>query len=94
MDRKTETLNLRVTPELKGLLRLASTREHRTLSNMVEFLGAGALRAAPDRRAAVSARSPAASLFAERLRRKHETPRAELSADTPNAPPLPARAPG
>lgn len=38
MERKTETLNLRVTPELKNLLRLASTREHRTLSNMVEFL--------------------------------------------------------
>ena len=38
MERKTETLNLRVTPELKGLLRLASTREHRTLSNMVEYL--------------------------------------------------------
>jgi uncharacterized protein (DUF1778 family) len=38
MDRKTETLNLRVTPELKDLLRLASSREHRTLSNMVEFL--------------------------------------------------------
>ena len=38
MERKTETLNLRVTPELKDLLRLASTREHRTLSNMVEFL--------------------------------------------------------
>ena len=38
MDRKTETLNLRVTPELKDLLRLASTREHRTLSNMVEYL--------------------------------------------------------
>lgn len=38
MDRKTETLNLRVTPELKDLLRLASTREHRTLSNMIEFL--------------------------------------------------------
>lgn len=38
MDRKTETLNLRVTPELKDLLRLASTREHRTMSNMVEYL--------------------------------------------------------
>ena len=38
MELKTETLNLRVTPELKDLLRLASTREHRTLSNMVEFL--------------------------------------------------------
>ena len=38
MERKTETLNLRVTPELKELLRLASLREHRTLSNMVEFL--------------------------------------------------------
>jgi uncharacterized protein (DUF1778 family) len=38
MERKSETLNLRVSPELKGLLRLASMREHRTLSNMVEFL--------------------------------------------------------
>jgi len=38
MELKTETLNLRVTPELKDLLRLASTRDHRTLSNMVEFL--------------------------------------------------------
>lgn len=38
MDRKTETLNLRVTPELKALLRLASTRKHSTLSNMVEFM--------------------------------------------------------
>lgn len=38
MERKTETLNLRVSPELKELLRLASLREHRTLSNMVEFL--------------------------------------------------------
>ena len=38
MDRKTETLNLRVSPDLKDLLRLASTREHRTLSNMVEYL--------------------------------------------------------
>ena len=38
MERKTETLNLRVTPELKDLLRLASTRERRTLSNMVEYL--------------------------------------------------------
>ena len=41
MERKTETLNLRVTPELKELLRLASLREHRTLSNMVEFLVRG-----------------------------------------------------
>lgn len=38
MERKTETLNLRVTPELKELLRQASSRDHRTLSNMVEFL--------------------------------------------------------
>ena len=38
MELKTETLNLRVTHELKDLLRLASAREHRTLSNMVEFL--------------------------------------------------------
>jgi hypothetical protein len=38
IDRKTETFNLRVSRGLKDLLRLASTREHRTLGNMVEFL--------------------------------------------------------
>ena len=37
-ERKTETLDLCVTPKLKDLLRLASTREHRTLSTMVGLL--------------------------------------------------------
>lgn len=38
MDRKTETLNLRVSPELKELIRLAADREHRTLANFIEAL--------------------------------------------------------
>lgn len=38
MERKTETLNLRVSPELKELIRLAAEREHRTLSNFIEVL--------------------------------------------------------
>lgn len=38
MGRKTETLNLRVSPELKELIRLAAYREHRTLANLVEVL--------------------------------------------------------
>lgn len=38
MERKTETLNLRVSPELKELIRLAAYREHRTLANLVEVL--------------------------------------------------------
>lgn len=38
MDRKTETLNLRVSPELKDLVRLAAAREHRTIANFIEVL--------------------------------------------------------
>jgi hypothetical protein len=38
MNRKTETLNLRVSPELKDLIRLAADREHRTLANFIEAL--------------------------------------------------------
>jgi uncharacterized protein (DUF1778 family) len=38
MERKSETLNLRVTPELKELVRLAADKEHRTLSNFLEVL--------------------------------------------------------
>ncbi|WP_367657775.1 DUF1778 domain-containing protein [Caballeronia sp. NK8] len=38
MERKTDTLNLRVTPELKELIRLAAEREHRTIANFIEVL--------------------------------------------------------
>ena len=38
MELKTDTLNLRVTPELKGLVRQAAFMEHRTVSNFVEVL--------------------------------------------------------
>lgn len=38
MERKSATLNLRVTPEMKALLRLAADRERRTLSNFLEVL--------------------------------------------------------
>jgi len=38
MERKSDTLNLRVTPELKELVRQAATKEHRTVSNLVEVL--------------------------------------------------------
>lgn len=38
MDRKTETLNLRVSPELKDLVRQAAVREHRTIANFIEVL--------------------------------------------------------
>jgi uncharacterized protein (DUF1778 family) len=38
MDRKTETLNLRVSPELKDLVRQAAAREHRTVANFIEVL--------------------------------------------------------
>lgn len=38
MELKTETLNLRVSPELKELVRLAATREHRTIANFIEVL--------------------------------------------------------
>lgn len=38
MERKTETLNLRVSPELKALIRKAADQEHRTLANFIEVL--------------------------------------------------------
>ncbi|MFG6490519.1 DUF1778 domain-containing protein [Roseateles sp. BYS78W] len=38
MDRKTQTLNLRVSPELKELVRVAAERDHRTIANFVEML--------------------------------------------------------
>lgn len=38
MERKTETLNLRVSPDLKELIRQAADREHRTLANFIEVL--------------------------------------------------------
>lgn len=38
MNRRTETLNLRVSSELKELVRLAAEREHRSISNLIEFL--------------------------------------------------------
>lgn len=41
MDRKTETLNLRVSPELKELVRLAAERDHRTIANFIEVLVRG-----------------------------------------------------
>lgn len=37
-ERKSEAINLRMTPSTKELLRLAAEREHRTLSNMLEVL--------------------------------------------------------
>lgn len=37
-ERKTAPVNLRMTMEVKDLLRLAAVREHRTLSNMLERL--------------------------------------------------------
>lgn len=38
MGRKTETLNLRVSPELKELVRQAAAREHRTIANFIDVL--------------------------------------------------------
>lgn len=38
MERRTETLNLRVTSELKELVRMAAEREHRSISNLIEVL--------------------------------------------------------
>ncbi|MGA4005817.1 DUF1778 domain-containing protein [Ralstonia nicotianae] len=38
MERKSDTLNLRVTPELKELIRLAAEREHRTIANFIDVL--------------------------------------------------------
>lgn len=37
-DRKTEAVNLRMTPAIKELLRQAAAKERRTLSNMLEVL--------------------------------------------------------
>jgi uncharacterized protein (DUF1778 family) len=38
MDRKSETLNLRVTADFKELVRQAAEREHRSISNLIEVL--------------------------------------------------------
>lgn len=38
MERKTETLNLRVSPALKELVRVAAARDHRTIANFIEVL--------------------------------------------------------
>lgn len=38
MAHKSATLNLRVSPELKGLVREAAAREHRTVANFIEVL--------------------------------------------------------
>lgn len=37
-EKKTEIINLRITPRVKEMLRLAASQEHRTLSNMLEVL--------------------------------------------------------
>lgn len=37
-ERKTEVVNLRMSPRVKELLRLAAAHERRTLSNMLEVL--------------------------------------------------------
>lgn len=37
-QRKTEAINLRMSPTVKGLLRAAAERDHRTLSNLLEVL--------------------------------------------------------
>lgn len=37
-ERKTDAINLRMAPATKELLRLAASKEHRTLSNMIDFL--------------------------------------------------------
>lgn len=38
MELKTETLNLRVTPAFKDLVREAAERERRSISNFIEVL--------------------------------------------------------
>ncbi len=38
MEKKTATLNLRVSPELKQLIRTAADQEHRTVANFIEVL--------------------------------------------------------
>jgi hypothetical protein len=35
---KTATLNLRIDPVLREMLRIAAVREHRSIANMVEIL--------------------------------------------------------
>lgn len=35
---KSVTMNLRVSPALKAIIQIAAKREHRSLSNMIEFL--------------------------------------------------------
>ena len=35
---KTATLNLRINPDLKEALRIASQKDHRSIANMVEIL--------------------------------------------------------
>lgn len=37
-ERKTESINLRMAPTTKELLRRAAAQERRTLSNFIEFL--------------------------------------------------------
>lgn len=37
-ERKTEVVNLRMSPGVKEMLRRAAAQEHRTLSNMLEVL--------------------------------------------------------
>jgi len=37
-ERKTTAINLRMSQDIKELLRMAAAQEHRTLSNMLEFL--------------------------------------------------------
>ena len=37
-ERKTEVVNLRMSPRVKELLRVAAAHERRTLSNMLEVL--------------------------------------------------------
>ena len=36
--RKTTAINLRMSADINGLLRLAAARKHRILSNMLEYL--------------------------------------------------------
>jgi hypothetical protein len=38
IERKTDAINLRMAPATKELLRLAASKERRTLSNMIDFL--------------------------------------------------------
>lgn len=37
-EKKSEAINLRMSPSTKELLRLVADKEHRTLSNMLEVL--------------------------------------------------------